>query len=116
MFTAFLPVGNAISHYNVGLISSLQKKIKKIAFFECQSSSTTVLIEDTEMSKQVNCKLNGNVLKIPTGERLTSWLFTKRGGVESDREETREEVYVCFPNVSQLASCGGTHLYGLQRK
>ena len=27
MFTAFLPVGNAISHYNVGLISSLQKKI-----------------------------------------------------------------------------------------
>ena len=29
------------------------------------------------MCKQVKyCKLNRNLLKIPTGERLTSWLFT----------------------------------------
>ena len=37
--------------------------------------STAVLIVDTEKSEQV--------LKIPTGGRLSSWLFAKRGGVES---------------------------------
>ena len=30
-----------------------------------------------------NCKLNRNLLKIPTGRRLISWIFTKHGGVES---------------------------------
>ena len=43
--------------------------------------STAVLIVDTEISEQY-CKLNLNLLKISTGRRLTSWLLTKRGGVE----------------------------------
>ena len=30
------------------------------------------------------CKLNRILLKIPTGGKLTSWPFTKRGGVEFD--------------------------------
>ena len=40
-----------------------------------------MLMLDTEISKQIN-KLNRNMLKIPTGRRLTSWLFTKHAGVE----------------------------------
>jgi hypothetical protein len=41
----------------------------------------TVLIGDTKISKKY-CKLKRNFLKIPAGERLTSWPFTKRRGVE----------------------------------
>ena len=43
--------------------------------------SIAVLMMDTEISKLIN-KLNRNMLKIPTGGRLTSWLFTKHEGVE----------------------------------
>ena len=43
--------------------------------------SIAVQIVDTEISQQC-CKSNRNLLKIPTGRRLTSWLLTKRGGVE----------------------------------
>ena len=30
----------------------------------------------------MNRKMNRNLLKTPTGRRQTSWLFTKRAGVE----------------------------------
>ena len=32
--------------------------------------------------------MNRNLLKIPTGRRLTSWLFPKHGGVEFGRPKT----------------------------
>ena len=38
-------------------------------------------ILDTEIGKQ-NYKFNRNLLKIPAGGRLTSWLFAKRRGSE----------------------------------
>ena len=34
-------------------------------------------------------KIKHNKLRIPTGGRLTSWLFTKRGGVESGATEDK---------------------------
>ena len=37
--------------------------------------STTAPIGDIEISKQIYCKLNRKLLKIPTGGRLISWLF-----------------------------------------
>ena len=43
--------------------------------------STAVLIEDT-VKKQTNIINQLKLLKIPTGRRQTSWLFTKRGGIE----------------------------------
>ena len=35
-----------------------------------------MLLWDTEISKLI-MSMNRNLLKIPTGERLTSWLFTQ---------------------------------------
>jgi len=34
-------------------------------------------------------KWNRNLLRIPTVGRLTSWLFTKRGGVEFETTEDK---------------------------
>ena len=46
--------------------------------------SISVLIEDTGINKQMHVmQIKRNLLKISTGRRLTSWLLTKRGGVES---------------------------------
>ena len=37
----------------------------------------------------MNRKMNRNLLKTPTGRRQTSWLFTKRAGVEFGATEDK---------------------------
>ena len=44
-------------------------------------------------------KLNRNVLKIPAGGRLNSWLFTKRGGFESGTTRQKNWHLVAGPDL-----------------
>ena len=44
--------------------------------------NTAVRIMGTEISKQI-LYIEQKLVKFPAGGRLTSWLFAKRGGVES---------------------------------
>jgi len=58
---------------------------KNILYLTVRVFSTVVLIVDT-VNKQTNIT---NRTRIPTGRRLTSWLFTKRGGVEFGTTEAK---------------------------
>ena len=55
---------------------------KKVLYLSVRVFSTVVPIVDT-VTKQTNItNRTENLLRIPSGGGLTSWLFTKRGGVE----------------------------------
>ena len=69
---------------------ALKKRyFKKGTYLSVRVFSTVVLIVDT-VNKQTNITNRTNLLlRIPTGGRLTSWLFTKRGGVEFGTKEDK---------------------------
>ena len=51
--------------------------------------SLVVLIEDNKINKQL-LQIEHKLFRIPTGGRLTSWLFTQRGrGVELGTTENK---------------------------
>ena len=65
------------------------KKKSKSLYLSVRVFSTVVLIVDT-VNKQTNITNRTEILlRIPTGRRLTSWLFTKRRGVELGTTEDK---------------------------
>ena len=62
---------------------------KKSLYLSVRVLSTVVLIVDTVNKQTDITNRTENLLKIPTARRLTSWLFTKRGGVEFGTTEDK---------------------------
>ena len=81
------------------------------------AASKTELKQNVTFSwtlKQANkyiSKLNGNLLKIPSSRRLTSWATTRRGGVKSGttQHKTGDLVtgmgFACLPRF--VGECSG---------
>ena len=77
-------------HFSRVVLLSAPKQLARIAVNHNYKIIITIFISrkfHVNMFKcalQTNLKqiLNNILLKYPTGRRLTSWLFTKRGGVE----------------------------------
>ena len=62
---------------------------KKSLYLSVRVLSTVVLIVDTVNKQTDITNRTENLLKILTARRLTSWLFTKRGGVEFGTTEDK---------------------------